>query len=225
LPNPKDSRTIKVKIPYRIKTKNTFKEFTVDIYDKNDSLSNNVKFHRNKNTDVAAINVTSQYMAIKPHPSSISYKGLLRKSEFQEHNIGVGSDVFIIGYPSSIYDDRTASPIVRVGTIASYPTKNFYFNQLLLKKDSTLPNPLDGFLVDGSIFGGSSGSMIILKTYYEYDPKNPGWIKEGNYILGIIANSILTIDKKESLDIGIVFSADAILETIEEFRDLFNEDL
>jgi len=224
LPNPEDSRIITVKIPYQLRTKNTFKEFNIEIYDKNNRLSNYVKFHKDKNTDIVAIIITPQYMAINPYPSCLHYSCLLRKSEFQEHHISVGSDIFIIGYPSNIYDERTASPIVRLGTIASYPTNDFYFNKLSLNKDPTLPNPLDGFLVDGSVFGGSSGSMILLKTMYELtDPQKFTFVKQGIIILGIISRNIRT-EKDGSLDIGIAFSSDAILEVIEEFKYIFNED-
>lgn len=223
LPDPKDSKTITIKIPYQIKTKVNSKEFNVDLFDKNDNPNENVRLNKNKNTDIAAINITSHFLQIKPHPSVLHYQILLKKTEFSEHNIGLGSEVFIIGYPNSIYDDQTGTPIVRVGTISTYPTKNFYFNKTAILRDSTLPNPLNGFLVDGSIFRGSSGSMVLLKSRYELtDPKKFGFTKEANYILGIVSRNVRsTIDG--SLDIGIVFSSDAILETIEEFNNIFSK--
>jgi hypothetical protein len=217
LPKPTESKTITVKIPYKLENSFTFIQFTVEIFNKSNILNHNIRFHGDKNTDVAAIDITDIVNLRKLSLNPIHSSFLLKKSEYQTHNIGLGNEIFIIGYPSSIYDEQTASPIVRQGTIASYPYHDFYFNKSLLEKDSTLPNPLKGFLIDGSIFGGSSGSMVILKTSWEMtDPKRFAFVKEVNYILGIISRNISI--KNQSLDIGIVFSSDNILEVINEFK-------
>jgi len=117
---------------------------------------------------------------------------------------------------ASIYDNRTVLPIVRQGIISSNPYSDFFFNESLLRKDSTLPNPLNGFLIDGSIFPGSSGSLVLLKTSYEMtNPKKFSFSRETSFVLGIISRNIS--DKIQSIDLGIAYSAECIAEIIEDF--------
>jgi hypothetical protein len=215
LPSSRDSRVITIKVPYKTEKGYTYQEFNVQIYNKDNSLSSIVRFHKNRNTDIAVIDITEIINLKKIHLNPIQSAYLFRNTYIKDHNkIGIGDEVFIIGYPSSIYDIRTVLPIVRQGIISSNPFGDFYFSEALIKKDSTLPNPLKGFLVDGSIFPGSSGSMVILRTSYEID-KNFTIQKEYNFVLGIVSKNINT--KDQSIDLGIVISTESILEVIREF--------
>jgi hypothetical protein len=218
LPKANESSTITVKIPYKLDSVYTFKEFKIEIYDKNGTLKSNVELNRDKNIDIAAINISYILNSLGISPKFITPNRLIKRSEYQKNKIGIGSEVFIVGYPSSIYDERTASPILRQGIIATSPSNDFFFKETVLLKDTTLPNPLNGFLVDGSVFGGSSGSMVISpESNYDFDPKLLSWIKRGSVLLGIVSRNIVDV-KGQSLDIGIVYSGDAILETIEQFK-------
>ena len=72
-----------------------------------------------------------------------------------------------------------------------------------------------GFIVDGSIFSGSSGSMVVLKTSYELIDRKFTFARETSFVLGIISKNIN--NKDQSIDLGVVFSAECIAELINEF--------
>ena len=216
LPNSNESKTITIKVPSKTEKGIESKEFNIEIYGKNNALMSFVKLHKNKNVDVAGIDITYFLTKNKLLISAIPSEFLFRKADYEKHKIGLGDEVFIIGYPSSIYDNRTVMPIVRQGIISSNPYDDFYFNESLVKKDSTLPNPLNGFLIDGSIFPGSSGSLVLLKTSYEMtNPKKFSFSRETSYVLGIISRNITT--QTQSIDLGIAFNAECIAEIIDEF--------
>jgi hypothetical protein len=216
LPKSSESKTITVKVPFETEKDTTFIEFNVDIYNKDSTLNSFVKFHKNKNTDVAAIDITAIVLYKNLRISSIPSQLLLRKSDYKKHKIGLGDEVFIIGYPSSIYDKRSVMPIVRQGIISSNPYKEFYFNNAFMDKDSTLPNPLDGFLVDGSIFPGSSGSLVLLKAATEIDLEFTV-SRESPFVLGIISKNFNN-NKDQSIGLGLVFSSECIWEVLNEFK-------
>ena len=58
LPKSNESKTITVKVPYKINNDFTFKEFSVEIYNRDNNLNSCVKLHKNKNTDIAAIDLS-----------------------------------------------------------------------------------------------------------------------------------------------------------------------
>jgi hypothetical protein len=218
LPQPNVSKTINIKAPYPSEKDSTFKEFDLDVYDKGNILSNHVKLHKNKMIDVAIIDVTEILMSKNIKINGIPSGYLLKNSDFEKYGIGLGDEVFVLGYPSSIYDKRTAKPIIRQGIISSNPRRDFYFNELLTKKNSTLPNPLNGFLIDGSIFPGSSGSLVLLKTSYELtDPKEFTFTKKANYVLGIISSTFVN-NNNQSIAIGLAFSSECIVDLLKEFH-------
>ncbi len=217
LPKYIESKTISVKFPIKTEKGIISDELKIDIYNAKNILNENVKFHKDKNTDIAAIDITSILILKKLDQivNRIPSDFLLRKSDYKNSKIGLGDEVFILGYPSSIDDSRTILPIVRQGIISSDPYSDFYFNETF-KKDSILPNPLKGFLIDGSIFSGSSGSVVILKTSYEMVDRKFTFVKEKSHVLGIISHNISI--KDQSINLGIVFSSECIWELVREFN-------
>lgn len=121
-----------------------------------------------------------------------------------------------IGYPSGIYDEKNGLPLVRRAVTATVASVDF--------------NGAPVFLIDGSVFRGSSGS--------------PVFVAEGGYtsvlprrlvFVGIIASSHVVNDTsavewapiptslravvrvEQFLDLGIVFKARAVAEAIESY--------
>jgi hypothetical protein len=131
-------------------------------------------------------------------------------------NIGIGSRVYILGYPAAIFDPRNASPVLREGLISTDPQEGFDFNQEL-RRMMAFPEHINGFLVDANVYPGSSGSLVVV-------------VPEGNnaggrfqpYVVGIVAGSIPMYDSAlrayERIGLGIVYSADTIREVLDAFH-------
>jgi len=79
-----------------------------------------------------------------------SESDILSQSELE--NLSSVEDILLIGYPNNFYDRLHNQPITRQGITASDPKLPF--------------NGKDEFMIDCSVFPGSSGSPIVLKEKY-----------------------------------------------------------
>lgn len=145
--------------------------------------------------------------------------GMLPTQE-QEELFDAIESVTFVGYPNGIWDSKNLLPVARRGTTASPLAVDF--------------EGTPRFVIDASVFGGSSGSPVFLI--------NQGMItdKRGNSTLGsralfvgVVAavffrmhlNQIIAVpiptqtlpmaEQQEMLDLGIVFKARTVVETIE----------
>ncbi|WP_083440815.1 trypsin-like peptidase domain-containing protein [Aquincola tertiaricarbonis] len=147
--------------------------------------------------------------------------GMLPTKE-QEEQFDAIESVTFIGYPNGIWDSRNLLPVARRGTTASPMSIDF--------------EGTPRFVIDASVFGGSSGSPVFVL--------NQGMItdKRGNSIIGsrvlfvgvvtavffrtqlnqIIAVPVPTqtrpmTEQQEMIDLGLVFKARTVVETVEAF--------
>lgn len=137
-------------------------------------------------------------------------------------------EVIFIGYPWGLWDEKNNLPIFRKGITASPISLDF--------------NGEKKFLIDASVFPGSSGSPVFLFNQGSHNPKSGG-IRMGTRLkfLGVVSEAYFrevegkieyvtkpTVRQKNEnvnpvpitnqfLNIGIVFKASAIVDTIEEF--------
>lgn len=141
-------------------------------------------------------------------------------NEEQVKQIDAIENITFIGYPNGIWDRKNHTPILRQGTTATHYAVDFE-NE---KK----------FLIDASVFGGSSGSPVLLYNSGAYTNKGGGLMGGTRlFFLGIVAavffrnsvNEIISVPiptnhknisvGQEMIDLGIVFKASTIVETIE----------
>lgn len=135
--------------------------------------------------------------------------------------------VTFMGYPNGIWDSKNLLPIARRGTTASPIEVDF--------------EGMPRFLIDASVFGGSSGSPVFVLNQGTYAMKEGG-IALGSrlYFVGVIAavflrkqwNEIVAVpiptaskpmvQNEEMIDLGIVFKARTVVETIEAFLKAYN---
>lgn len=134
----------------------------------------------------------------------------------QADDLDALENVTFVGYPSGLYDTQNFLPIARRGQTATPIQVNY--------KGSP------AFLIDASVFGGSSGSPVILFDRGMYQNRS-GETHIGTrlILLGVLASvysrqtggivqdlptkQIAVFD--EVLDLGIVFKASAIHECVE----------
>jgi hypothetical protein len=116
-----------------------------------------------KENDVAVINITEQVVTQNIEGAWIPTSLFATKEKIKNENIGVGDEIYLLGYPAGLYDERNTSPILRTGIIATVPTEQFAFNAVFRRPPYNLPDQIDGFLVDSNVYPGSSGSVVLLK--------------------------------------------------------------
>lgn len=184
----------------------------------------NVELHPTAGFDVAAINVTEAIKKQRIQGAWLPLDLLTTPERLKNENIGVGDEIFLLGYPDAIFDARNASPILRAGVIATVPSEGYAFNDRL-KKQFNLPDRIDGFLIDANVFPGSSGSVVILKQQSTtVGPRGEtvmGSAKKIPYVLGIVSGSIpiddTALKSTQRMGLGVVYSAEAIRVVVERF--------
>lgn len=130
--------------------------------------------------------------------------------------------ITFIGYPDGIWDRANLMPIARRGTTAS---------PIVLDFEAT-----PRFVIDASVFGGSSGSPVFILNQGLYTDKRGGTVL-GSRILfvGVVSavffrtelNKIVPVpvptqaqpmaQQREMIDLGLVFKSRTVVETIEDF--------
>lgn len=181
--------------------------------------------HPNENIDVTIAPFMPIFNHIQKAEVNIYYRMIgseLVPSENALKHVDAIEEVVFIGYPIGIWDTKNLLPIVRKGITASPITIDFRGEPQ--------------FLVDASIFPGSSGSPVFLYNPGIYADKTGGTVVGTRlYFLGIIASvffqedineirlrSIPMVDvpvavSKQMVDLGVVFKASTIVEAIEVF--------
>lgn len=117
-------------------------------------LINVLRLHKNKNIDVAIVDVSKYIdeMRTDANSSNIFFPRMLSNRNLPENqpiDIEVTSDIVIASYPKNFYDDFNKFPIIKSGIIAS--GWNLHFNG----------EPI--FQIDAQLFPGSSGGLVISK--------------------------------------------------------------
>lgn len=181
--------------------------------------------HKNPDIDIAIMPFAPAYHQLAEKNIYVYFKVIQRSwvpSQEQLDQIDAIEDVIFIGYPNNIYDRANLLPIVRKGITATPISIDF--------------EGKPSFLIDASIFPGSSGSPVFICNIGSYSPKGKGLIV-GNRLLflGIIAsvyvmqdsNTIEIIDiptgiqpivkTSQMIDLGLVYKSNVIIEVIEEF--------
>lgn len=147
---------------------------------------------------------------------------LIPTDEVLIEKIDAVEDIIFVGYPSNIYDKRNLLPVVRKGITATPVSVDF--------------EGKPAFIIDASIFPGSSGSPVFLCNIGSYSPKGKGLVVGSRvFFLGVVAsvfirkdlNTIELIDiptgkvpivaTTQMIDLGIVYKSIVIKELIEEF--------
>ncbi len=184
------------------------------------------KEHPDKDVDVLVFDITD---LIIQRPNMVkkwaTYDLFADKDILSQQDITIGEEILVLGYPDAIPRYKSNLPIVRQGIIASQ-IGDKYEDEYKNKK-----RILRGFLIDGGVIPGSSGSPVILKPVTGRYVKKELQIKPTSpYLLGIVSETRKTyISSNDPNDpnkinytpsyagLGFVFDASTIKETIELF--------
>lgn len=205
---------------------------SVPIIGANGKYLNTVRVHPDPDTDVAAVMITSAAFGAKfqllvdaiQTRKYLDMSMLMTSEKMKQREIGVGTNVYLLGYPAAIFDPRNTSAILRTGIVATDPLEGFSFNESL-RKTMSFPEHINGFLIDANVYPGSSGSLVVLapESFRSSDvPATQKSIERHPAIMGIAAGSIPIFDPSlrsyERIGLGIVFSADCIRDVIQAFN-------
>lgn len=182
--------------------------------------------HPDPEVDVAAMNVSAVIDAIATAGSKLFWKNLSEKEfpteEHFEKFIGPMEEVVFVGYPSGLWDHKNILPITRRGMTATPCYVDF--------------NGTKTFLIDASVFPGSSGSPVFI-YYAGGHPDKQGNLYAGNrmHFMGIVAKVYQRLEQGEiravdipttqkylaeinqMIDLGIVYKAETIKECVEHY--------
>ena len=145
------------------------------------------------NMDLAMADVSEM---IKDSPI---YKNLKIKAFVVEENIDylndidLLDDIFFIGYPSGLIDTQNLTPLMRRCSFSSIYSEDFSGEPV--------------FIIDGSVFPGSSGSPVF-------------HVGEKISLLGIISSAVVKQSKHETqyIDLGKAIKTKAILAMIKAYK-------
>lgn len=188
-----------------------------------DDFSNRWYKHPNPRVDVAVMPLAGILREIDKRKWKVFYKSIP-----QEIALGYGADqgldaieeVIFVGYPSGLFDAKNFLPVARRGVTATP----------LIVDYSGLPQ----FLIDASVFPGSSGSPVFIVNTGSYSDRKGNLILGNRVIfLGMISDLISrkelsewefdgqtkdvpALRTQQMIDIGVVYKAQVVFDTIKE---------
>lgn len=183
--------------------------------------------HPDPNVDIAILPMAEILNPIEDQGGLIYWCNITSKQLPTPDNLSRMSpmeDVIFIGYPSGWYDQVNLTPIIRTGTAATHPVLDY--------------NGQPIFLIDASVFPGSSGSPVLIRRpgpiVFE---EREGEVYMGNIplFLGVISEVAIREERgriefvsiptsyepvpvvQQMIDIGIVYKSRTVVEAIEDF--------
>ncbi len=181
--------------------------------------------HPNPDVDVALLPLAEVFEDAEREHGEGPFHSVIRDEQFalddEMSNLDAVEDVLFVGYPSGIADPVNHVPVVRRAITATPPALDY--------------GGLPAFLIDGSVFPGSSGSPVFLVDRGSWRPSEGGLaVGSRFFFLGVVAKAYLrpvkgtvrlittsdgTSTHDEAIDLGIVYKASAVRETIQAFLE------
>lgn len=187
--------------------------------------------HPDPSVDVAVMNVSVMISSAEQAGQILFWKNVTKDNfpndEHYEKFIGPMEEVIFIGYPSGIWDQKNILPVTRRGLTATPCYTDFNGEKV--------------FLIDASVFPGSSGSPVFI-YYAGGHPDKAGGLYAGNrmHFLGLVAkvyqrqeqgeikvidiptNQKAVAEVNQMIDLGIVYKAETILEATDHYLKVAN---
>ncbi len=176
--------------------------------------------HPDPNVDICVATLNGQFTFVSGHPSDVYFRAIPTSMFADASSIETLEpleEIIFVGYPVGLYDERNLLPITRQGITATHPAIDYQGRPI--------------FLIDASVFPGSSGSPIFLhKPGLSLNGRQLSLTRQ-NVFLGVVAEAVALNDAStveevvqqrervvrfsQMIDLGVVFKARAILETMD----------
>lgn len=187
------------------------------------------KEHSNLDVDVLVFDVTAFINNVNVRAQLkarwADFELLCSDEKLREIDITIGQDVIIIGYPLGFSHRESNLPLFRSGIIATCIGEEL--EDTTLEDEVERSRILRGFLVDGGIIPGSSGSPVVYRPSIGRITRD-GKINLGDspppFILGIISETRYSPIRTPEFDyisyagLGLAFDAQTIRETIDQWE-------
>ena len=181
--------------------------------------------HEDDNIDIKILYMGIIIDRIEKEISKIFYRCItdnLIPSDNDIDSLDSIENITFIGYPNGIWDQKNYLPIVRKGVTASPISIDF--------------NGDPKFIIDASVFGGSSGSPVFIwnngvqhsrdgsmfigrETFYFVGVLAAGYLCQND--IAVVSNPASLSDSRvvsrENIDLGIVFKSRTIIEAVKSF--------
>ena len=133
--------------------------------------------HPKEDLDIAIMPFLPIWEGILKEGEQIFFKSIglnqIPSDEIIKNEIDAVEDIVFIGYPNDVYDKKNFLPVVRKGITATPISVDF--------------EGMPAFLIDASVFGGSSGSPVFICNVGSYSPKGKGLMAASRFFfLGIV---------------------------------------
>ena len=180
-------------------------------------------YHPNEDIDVAALPLTPVFDSLSDKGNTLFFRYIgidMLPNEDILRDIDALEDITFVGYPNNIYDRHHNLPIFRRGITATPPSID-YENRPV-------------FLIDASVFPGSSGSPVFLYNVGSWrEREGPVLGSQRIIFLGVLASVLYreadgslefreiptniepVIKTREMIDLGVVYKARTVQETLE----------
>ena len=190
--------------------------------------------HNSKDVDIQIISFTkflietrltnegfykSQLINYNFYVRSVTEKNICDQKQLE--NLFAIEDIVFVGYPNGMWDEVNHLPIMRTGTTASLLTKDY--------------NGEPSFLIDASVFPGSSGSPVFILNDAMFSDRTNSFRGSRFIFLGVLASTFwqassgeITIAPiptattpiaifKQMIDLGVVMHARTVVETVKQY--------
>jgi hypothetical protein len=179
--------------------------------------------HPDSSIDIAAMPLVPVLEHIQQQGRQAFFKSIphtLVPSDAQLSELDALEEVVFVGYPSGMFDAKNLMPILRRGTTATPPQLDYEGSKV--------------FLVDASVFPGSSGSPVLICNQGSYGTKQGIVIGTRVLFLGVIAQVVIREEEgkivivtapssftpivrtRQMIDLGIVYKSMTVVETVQE---------
>ncbi len=182
------------------------------------------KEHPETDIDVLVLDVTDLVVTLPDMDKKWADYSLFADAKIlSEQDITIGEEVMVVGYPLGFKQGDSNFPIVRQGIVASQIGQKF-IEESIERDGNKKSRVIRGFLIDGGLIPGSSGSPVVLKPVTgRFVGNNIVMGAPQPYLLGIVAETRYAPIRTNVGDIpsyaglGLAFDALTVKETIELF--------
>ncbi|MFO1486447.1 MAG: serine protease [Verrucomicrobiaceae bacterium] len=185
-------------------------------------------FHPDPKIDVAVMPLVPILNHFAAKGEKPFFKALTRDlvpSKKNEDELSAIQPVLFIGYPSGIRDEANLLPITRRGVTATPYSVDY--------------NNLPLFLIDATVFGGSSGSPVLVFDSGSYSTGSNIIIGSRAHFLGLVSQAyfheqdgevqfkavpsaaVPVYKQRTYLNLGVVVKAQTVFATVDEFLKKF----